>query len=309
MVVEQEDDDVELTNVPIFFPLNEEKAYNNNWLCIIDEASMVSSKKSGSDDLFFGSGVLLEDIMTFADTNNSSKVIFIGDPAQLPPVGDNDSQALKPEWFKERGYKVSTSELTDIIRQQEDSAILQNSLKIRNLLETDIRNELIFETKEDEVIDVSISEMIDIFTENWRNGDKGAIITYKNSDALSINKIVRQKLGLPRDIITIGDRMLVVSNNGKYFNGDMVTISDILSDIEEISVTLKDKINGVVQSREVRLQFLDVKLTNEEGETHSEKLFINLINTANPYPTKDQLRALYIYFCIRYNKKNNRTSR
>ena len=104
VIVSQEDNDVATTEVKLVFPLNSSKAHDFSWLCIIDEASMVSSKETKNEDLIFGSGNMLNDILSFVNRNSDSKVIFIGDPAQLPPVGDNTSNALSTEWFTSNGY-------------------------------------------------------------------------------------------------------------------------------------------------------------------------------------------------------------
>ena len=100
---------------------------------IIDEASMVSSRKSSGDLFIFGSGILLDDILRYARLGEGGKVIFVGDPAQLPPVSDPDSFALDDSFFAGRGILVDSYELTDVIRQESDSTILSNSVKLRTL--------------------------------------------------------------------------------------------------------------------------------------------------------------------------------
>ena len=57
---------------------------------IVDEASMVSDILSQGEFFRFGSGHLLRDLVTYGriqEAITSSKIIFIGDPAQLPPIG------------------------------------------------------------------------------------------------------------------------------------------------------------------------------------------------------------------------------
>lgn len=64
---------------------------------VVDEASMVSDKSSTEEVLRFGSGCLLSDLFSYAD---GRKVVFVGDYAQLPPVGMNISPALDCEYLK-----------------------------------------------------------------------------------------------------------------------------------------------------------------------------------------------------------------
>lgn len=63
-----------------------------------------------SDDEFFvfGTGFLLQDLFSFVDFNyrTNSKIIFIGDNAQLPPVGMSFSPAL------DKDYLISTYKLS-----------------------------------------------------------------------------------------------------------------------------------------------------------------------------------------------------
>lgn len=89
----------------------------------------------------FGTDNLMEDLLTFVRPNFGGKVIFVGDPAQLPPVGESVSNALRAEYFKEKGLKVIEAELTEVLRQKDDSVILKNAMMIRDLLKkTNVTN-------------------------------------------------------------------------------------------------------------------------------------------------------------------------
>lgn len=302
--VEQENDDIETTEVRISFPIRYKMGTENKCLCIIDEASMVSSRRSHNENLFFGTGIMLEDIMTFVSLNPKSKVIFIGDPAQLPPVGDNESNALNPEWFKAHGYAPKHFELTEVVRQGLDSTILRNSLKIRELLESDVRNELIFETNPGEIDELRVEEMTDLFVDNWKNGDKGAIITFKNSSAYSYNLRVREKLGCSESLLAIGDRLMVIHNNyvegmPPLMNGDYVEIEEIYPGTESFKIPLKKKINGKVESKTITLEFVDALVINEEGEKMPRKLLTNLLNSNAADLIPEEQRALYVFLCMR----------
>lgn len=96
-----------------------------NIVAIVDEASMVCSRKIEHELFMFGTDNLMEDLLTFVRPNFGGKVIFVGDPAQLPPVGESVSNALRSEYFKEKGLKVIEAELTEVLRQKDDSVILK----------------------------------------------------------------------------------------------------------------------------------------------------------------------------------------
>lgn len=121
------------------------KDTESNPIAIVDEASMVSSTKSEQELYQFGTGVLLSDLLTYIKPLSGGKIIFVGDPAQLPPVGDNQSRALSEEYFKSQGLKVESAELTEVLRQGGQSFVLKNAMKIRDLLKEKKRNRLSFE--------------------------------------------------------------------------------------------------------------------------------------------------------------------
>ncbi len=304
IVVNQEDDDVATSEVKIVFPLDEAMARSIGWLCIIDEASMVSSKDTYNEDLIFGTGNMLNDILSYVNLNKASKVIFIGDPAQLPPVGDNTSNALNPEWFVTNRYSPRRAVLTDVVRQVKDSIILNNSLKIRDLLESGARNNLQFETRQGEVEEMGVETLIDTFHENWINGDKGAIITYSNSVAYSYNLRIREKLGLSHSLLSEGDKLMVVHNNYSdgcvFYNGDNIDIAHVYPGTETFKIRLKKKVNDTVSEVTVELEFIHAIIIDERGEKFPRKLLTNLLKSNKASLSPDEQRALYVHVCMRH---------
>ena len=156
---------------------------------IIDESSMISSMPSNSETLHFGTDILINDLLTYAQLNLGGKIIFVGDPAQLPPVGDNKSVALDESYFKNKSFGVASFELTEVLRQSGDSSILKNAMMIRDLLKSDCRNKLAFERKQGEVEDILSEQVIESFYENSPNPQIGEsiILCYTNSLAKEYN--------------------------------------------------------------------------------------------------------------------------
>jgi len=101
----------------MIFPLKEEEPTVS--LFVVDESSMVGDKESHGDFMQFGSGRLLLDIVTFArmsrpgrTRDHLTKLLFVGDPAQLPPVGEKASPALSDAYLREQfKLKVSSFDL------------------------------------------------------------------------------------------------------------------------------------------------------------------------------------------------------
>ena len=109
-----------------------------NTLFIVDEASMISDSSTSSD--LFKSKSLLTDIFKYVDFKTNSKLIFLGDTAQLPPVKQTVSPALNSDLIKEfYGFKSMEFTLSNVVRQSESSGILINATTIRN----NILNEMV----------------------------------------------------------------------------------------------------------------------------------------------------------------------
>jgi exodeoxyribonuclease-5 len=99
---------------------------------IVDEASMIGNQSF--DASIFGSGNLLDDLVSYVYTGTRCKLILIGDSAQLPPVNSPESPALNVSNLKSLGFSVQHVCLTDVVRQSLASGILNNATKVRNLI-------------------------------------------------------------------------------------------------------------------------------------------------------------------------------
>ena len=92
---------------------------------IVDESSMIADVYHEEEFFRFGTGYLLRDFFKFVNldhNDHSKKVIFIGDDAQLPPVGMNFSPALDQKYLsREHNIKSTLFELTEVVRQKSDS--------------------------------------------------------------------------------------------------------------------------------------------------------------------------------------------
>jgi len=102
-------------------------------LFVVDEVSLIGLD-GGSEGASFGSGNLLEDLITFVRNGVDCKLILSGDSAQLPPVGMDESPALSPEFMNDSFGGVFHSTLTTVVRQQSESLILENATRIREFI-------------------------------------------------------------------------------------------------------------------------------------------------------------------------------
>ena len=101
-------------------------------LYIVDEASMISNE--GLSGAAFGTGRLLDDLIQFVYSGIGCRLLLLGDTAQLPPVGEEQSPALYSEALKGYGLEVMEADLTQVVRQVQDSGILWNATRLRQLI-------------------------------------------------------------------------------------------------------------------------------------------------------------------------------
>ena len=280
---------------------------------IIDEASMVSSKKLVNDLFIFGSGVLLDDIIEYAQLDKGGKIIFIGDPAQLPPVGDADSMALCPSFLNGKGVSVSSYELTEIIRQDANSAILINSIKLRESLFSEVRTGLVLERKTGEVEDIDAT---DIPLRLYQLAPKPSInspivICYSNRAVSLYNAQIRQ-LYFPdaSDTINIGDKLIIVGNNYSnpqrdLYNGEFAQVREFSDKIEKLTgVVYVKEGEGKRVRKTIDLYFREVTLELEDGVVVKTKVFEELLGNAQPNLTYYETCALMSNFRMRHPDLN-----
>ncbi|MEI6898325.1 MAG: AAA family ATPase, partial [Bacteroidota bacterium] len=100
-------------------------------LFIVDEASMIQNSNMNDFGLFAGANVL-EDLFTYVFSGENNGLIFIGDTAQLPPVGLDKSPALDLDYLRTAFHiDLESFELTEVVRQSQGSGILTNATAIR----------------------------------------------------------------------------------------------------------------------------------------------------------------------------------
>ncbi|MDE7159431.1 MAG: AAA family ATPase [Muribaculaceae bacterium] len=217
----------------------------SNTVYIIDEASMISDSFSENEAFSFGSGRLMADLFEFV---SGRKVVFVGDYAQLPPVGMNFSPALSKEYL-ENSFSCGVQEiwLREVLRQEAGSVILDNATKIRNSIENRTYVEFRLADGND-----SLSEKVDLLLPYYqlspaRPAVKAAVIAYTNRQALEYNLAIRRHYfgdNAPR--LKEGDLLMIARNNYSYnvelFNGNIVQVVACQPDGEMTKRTVRVKV-------------------------------------------------------------------
>jgi exodeoxyribonuclease-5 len=228
-------------------------------LFIVDEASMIADEmnvQSGSS--------LLKDLMEYVYNRKNCAVVFVGDTAQLPPVGSLDSPALNNQYLQDAfGLKVTAVELKEVVRQEKKSGILVNATMLRKLIHKDQKEKIAlpkFITKNYKDIfrmnGVKLVEGLE-YAYNKFGMENVLVVCRSNKSANGYNQQIRARLLYREEELTGGDQIMVVKNN--YFwlpenesaafiaNGDMALIKRVRNTEERYGFRFC----------EVQLEFLD----------------------------------------------------
>lgn len=290
-----------------------------NTIYIIDEASMLSNVYSEGEFFRFGTGYLLNDLIKYINFDNSDhqkKVIFIGDNAQLPPVNMNFSPALDSSYLKENcNLNGSEIELTEVIRQNQNSGILQNATKLRESIKSNIFNKLQIETSLQDCIKTEHEDLMSKYVKACNDAidEDTIIIAYSNGSVKQYNDLVRKHFFPDKDIVTEGDKLLLVSNNYNHgielLNGDVGFVKRIKGESERRKSTLKIgggdtfdlSVSVEIIYRDVEIEFKDI---DDISQIVDCKIVESLLYSEHRDLSSNEQKAMYIDFWIRNPKLN-----
>lgn len=255
-------------------------------LYIVDEASMISSD-IGTDSSFaeFGSGRLLVDLLEIVGDN---KIIFVGDPCQLPPIGESFSPALEIKWLKEQGRNIKSATLSEILRTNEDNGILVLAKQVRSFFKESFSSRYVklpALKKQNITIHINSNILLKEYINQFliQKPQTNMAICRSNSDCQAINKLIRlKKYEIENAPLQIGDTLLVTQNNHliPLTNGDFI---EVLAIGEK-----KTKAN---------LQFINVKVKALQSDKDYEILLcLDILYGNQTNISHEQNRLLMIEF-------------
>lgn len=259
---------------------------HKNTIFIIDEASMIAS--NNHDDSVFGQRDLLYDLVEYVYSGQNCKLIFIGDPGQLPPIGSDISPALDINYLKESfSFDVKHVQLHEIVRQEKESGILNLATQLRDFIETPPL--LFYDNKEVNLINgVELEEELDSSISNYGQ-DEVIVLTRSNKRANLFNQQIRYRILWQEDDINAGDILMVTKNN--YFWVDDKTEAGFLANgeiIEVLKVAKREEIFGC--------EFADItaRLIDYPNMPEMEmKINISSIRTEGPSLTRNEMSSLF----------------
>ena len=291
------------------FSLNDN--LHTDTLFIIDEASMIANQGYGESG--FGSGCLLDDLVRYVNSGRNCRMMLIGDKAQLPPVGEEESPALMPQVMRCYGSEVMHSTLNEVVRQGEESGILWNATKVRSMISEEYAMELpmVWCHGFDDIRNVPGNELIEELASSYSRAglDDTIVITRSNKLAIRYNNGIRNMVLGNEDELCSGDRLMIVKNNYYWTekeklplpfiaNGDRVKVERVRNIRElygfrfaDVTMSFPDYDN-IELTATVNLNTLRSEapaLTREE----SEQLYNKVMEDYQHIPLKaDRLKAL-----------------
>jgi len=261
---------------------------HTNTIFIVDEASMLSNIIN--DQKIFGSGNLLDDLITYVYSKNGCKLILVGDTAQLPPVGMNDSPALDASTYAKYNLEIIEYTITGVVRQKSYSAILENATLLRKMIEENDLRLPIFKADND-FMNIDRKEVLEkIETAYSTYGLRETLIVNRsNKMSNEYNKAIRNKILGKEDILETGDILMIVKNNYFWTGNDYNTLS-FLANGDMIEVLKIKKWHEMYN-----YQFVDttVYLIDYEEEI-DVRILLNTLNSDSPALTEDENKELFL---------------
>ena len=207
-------------------------------LLVVDEASMLAWADNFASEQQplahrFGTGCLLNDLFTFAGLAcggraAGNKVLFVGDTAQLCPVGLDRAGALDAEHLQaEYGFKVCHVSLEGNCRQASGSAVVVHAERLRQQVDGLTTDEMLWEPAGEDWIHLESDLAAAHFRKCFHRGNESIIITRSNARALDLNNKVRTLLWQEfRAAPRCGDILAVTQNSFAHglSNGDVVRL-------------------------------------------------------------------------------------
>lgn len=259
-------------------------------LFIVDEASMISN--DGLSGTSFGTGRLLDDLIQYVYAGTGCRLMLIGDTAQLPPVGEEESPSLSADVLRGYGLQVHEARLTEVVRQMHDSGILWNATELRRYI-AEAEFFSLPSIRVESFPDIRIvpgNELIEAISDCYSSSgmDETIVVCRSNKRANIYNKGIRNSILEREDELNSGDLLMVAKNN--YFWTEQCKEIDFIAN-GDIAV-----VRRVRRTREAYgFRFADVVLAFPDYDDMEleVKLLLDTLHTDTPALPKEQNDKLF----------------
>ena len=294
---------------------------------LVDEASMISNE--GISGSAFGTGRLLDDLISYVYSGVDCRLLMLGDQAQLPPVGEHESPGLSAQVLTSYGLNVSEFCLENVMRQMQESGILHNATALRDFtVNTNITDAFRFKLDGfKDVVKISGNELIETLSTCYsRDGiDETMVLCRSNKRAIIYNNGIRNTILDREDELCRGDSVMIVKNNYYWTeqliaqegadsytelpsfiaNGDIAVIRRVRRQRELYGFRFEDAVLSFPDYDDLEMEvtlLLDTLHSEAPSLTHeeSDKLFNNVMEDYEEIRSKKEKMKL-----LRENKHFN----
>ena len=279
---------------------------NRDTLFIIDEASMIANQ--GYGESAFGSGCLLDDLMQFVYNGQNCRMLLVGDKAQLPPVGEDESPALLADVLRCYGMRVYECDLNQVLRQSEASGILWNATVIRQMITHEEMTQLPrirFQGFAD-IQEVPGSELIEALADSYNKVglDDTMVITRSNKRANIYNQGIRNMVLDREDELCRGDQLMIVKNNYFWTEG-----SKEIPFIANGDIAVVQRVRNVHELFGFRFAEVTMLFPDYDDYELTAIVILDTLTSEAPALTHDQQEQLYNAVLEDYADISNKADR
>ena len=258
--------------------------YNNakDALFIVDEASMISLNGDGRS--------LLDDLISFVYNGSNCRLMLIGDQAQLPPVGEEESPALMAPVLSSYGLHVYECTLNEVLRQSQESGILWNATEVRRLM-YDGRCELP-RVLIDGFTDIKVvpgDELIETLASSYSKVglDETMVVTRSNKRANIFNQGIRNQILGREEELTTGDQLMVVKNNYYWVKDEKFSF------IANGDMCVVRRVRNVHEQHGFRFAEVTMNFPDYDDYELTAMVLLDTLTSEAPALTRDQQEELY----------------
>lgn len=274
-------------------------------LFVVDEASMISTMPQipveGMPSFIGSGGGLIDDLICYVYSGKGCRMMLIGDTAQLPPVGEDEAPALKAWVVGSYGLDIYECDLSEVVRQKQESGILWNATVIRRLITHDEVTGLP-KVRLNGFADIRIvngGELIDSLSTSYREVgmDETIVITRSNKRATIYNNGIRTQVVDHDGELSSGDRIMVVKNHyltPKQSDGiEEQKQSDGCSFIANGDMALVRRVRNIREFYGFRFADLTLQFPDYNDSEMQFTAILDVLHTDAPALTAAQQRQLY----------------
>ena len=202
-----------------------EPTINEYSLVIVDESSMINW------EIFS---------LLYQELGSNLKVVFSGDPAQIPPINESDSVPLDP--IKQEKYGFETGHLNKIMRQVEGNIILSVASQIRDNRFLNQDSFRAARSKE--------NKYVQFFSSTKQTNFRGTLLTYFDSHAFRLDPNYCKVIAWTNNVVhyyndIIRKRLFKTENPDKVMKGEQMIADSPIFDDEDIIFNTSDEFEVV----------------------------------------------------------------